>query len=133
MERSRVDLAQIADIIVVMKGLQFVTVLIILSLLILPFYLASDDAVDTQAISSETSQGEFLSANYTPFDYNIFVIYSSCDSSQEDEREGLEHGQIIPFLEVSVITPIHFIHPQNTSTPPAVTISRDTPPPRLFA
>lgn len=133
MERSGVALVKIADIIVVMKGLQFVTVLIILSLLILPFYLASDDAVDTQAISSETSQGEFLSASDTLFDHDLFVVSNSRDLSQEDERESLEHGQIIPFLEVSVIAPTHFIHPQNTSIPPAVTISRDTPPPRLFA
>ncbi len=126
-------MAKIADIIVVMKGLQFVTVLIVLNLLLLPFCIGSGSVADSQAVLSDASCSEFLSANDTPFDYDIFVISNSRDSSQEDERESLEHGQVIPFLEVSVIAPIYFIHPQNTSIPPAVTISRDTPPPRLFA
>ena len=128
----RLVLSKIADIIVVMKGLQFVTVLIILSLLLLPLCIASGNALGHQMISSDNPQGEFISANDTFFDYNIFVVSSSRDSS-EDERESLEHGQIIPFLALSVISTIHFIYPQNTSIPAAVALFRDTPPPRPLA
>lgn len=126
-------MAKITDIIVVMKGLQFVTVLIILNLLLLPFCIGSGNVADSQAVLPDASCSEFLSVNDTPFDFDIFVVSSSRDSSQEDERESLEHGQVIPFLVSSATTYIHFIHPQNTSIPPAITISRDTPPPRLFA
>lgn len=133
MGHSGVALVKIADIIVVMKGLQFVTVLIVLNLLLLPFCISSGNVADSQAVFSDAAYSEFMSANDTPFDYDIFVISSSRDSSQEDERESLEHGQVIPFLVSSTAAYIHFIHPQNTSTPPAVIISRDTPPPRLFA
>jgi len=115
-----------------MKGLQFVTVLIILNLLLLPFCIGAGNAAGHQMISSDDYQSEFMSANDALFDYNIFVVSSSRDSS-EDERESLEHGQIIPFLALSVIPTIHLSYPQNTSTPAAVTISRDTPPPRLLA